>query len=205
VSGRLVSLNRAEVTQLAEKVAADLDDQAAADTLRRDWVRVQAERIRENEKKAVQRSRVEGLAPPVKDAQGRYDIGSVALDWLPEDKEIRELAGKLLHETLVIDNTFRDAEVRLRGLGWRQSRSGEWVAPDRLGTAAEGVAGTSREIRPGDTSERVIQALGRPNSISRVVGRNWSRQYWEYETRIIVMRDATGGVGAIVESLQLIK
>ncbi len=39
----------------------------------------------------------------------------------------------------------------------------------------------------GDSAKKVISILGQPSSRTRVAGKDWVRQYWEYEGTLYIL------------------
>jgi hypothetical protein len=208
-----------ELAKFADEFGGPLNEPATGDKLRLKWIAEQERKIVEAERAAKVKSIESGASPPARDAQSRFDLATTALEWFPDQAEVKETARKLMNESLRIDPGYTDAEVKLRAMGYLPNRRGEYVDPKAPpakspdGTVAVNDPNNddqaplppgfdpNRAIKKGDPADQVRRLLGKPNSVTRVVGRNWAKRYWRYDQLTYVMTETPSDGAAYVSDV----
>ena len=164
----LAELRRRDVEWMTDKLRDRMKDSSRADKIRRSWLKMVEDGIRQKEKAADEEAKKNGKSKSVHDARARLDLAIIMLEWYPQDAALRSHAAQLLIESLQIEPTYEQAIDKLKELGYFKQASGKWLDPEQA-AKVEVNEEKPRFAEVGMNEEAVRKVLGTPDSQARLI------------------------------------
>jgi len=179
---QLARLRRRDVEWMTDHLKDRLKEPERADQIRRDWLTMVEQRIRQKESDEAGEAKRTGRSKFPLDARARYDLAMIILEWYPDDKILAAQAGGLLVEAAKIEPTYEQVTETLKRLGYFKEASGKWLTPEEAASVKID-ENQPRTVEVGMDESAGEKILGSPDSRARVItGPQLETMQWAYRS-----------------------